>query len=170
MVVISKLRHILSLIVSLSVLWLIVTILLKLSLEQNDGHLVYALDDPYIHMAIAKNFAKYGNWGVTKYEFSSSSSSLLWTLLLSFLFFIFGIDDRIPFILNVIFATFTIILIYMKLKDKASNLFTIFILLAIIIFTPLPPPYIYWYGTHTTYTYYCFFLIYGYSVISRGKE
>ncbi len=39
------------------ILWCTVLLLLILSVRQNQGHLVYALDDPYIHMAIAKNFA-----------------------------------------------------------------------------------------------------------------
>ena len=39
-------------------------------------HMEYALDDPYIHMAVAKHFVDHGVWGMTPFEFSSSSSSL----------------------------------------------------------------------------------------------
>jgi hypothetical protein len=42
----------------------------------NGGSFTYALDDAYIHLAMAKNFPL-GVWGTTRYEFSSSSSSLL---------------------------------------------------------------------------------------------
>lgn len=39
------------------ILWAVMAIQLRQSLALNDGHLVYALDDPYIHMAMAKNLA-----------------------------------------------------------------------------------------------------------------
>jgi hypothetical protein len=72
-----------SLIASIGILWIIVATILVLSIIRNQGHVVYALDDAYIHMAIAKNFAQHGVWGITQYGFTSSSSSLLYTLLLS---------------------------------------------------------------------------------------
>lgn len=94
------------------ILWITMSALLVVSMKQNQGHLVYALDDPDIHMAMAKNFAQHGVWGISRYEFSSSSSSLLWTLLLSAIYFILGANESSPFILNVIFAT-AIIFLYM---------------------------------------------------------
>lgn len=48
---------------------------------RNDRHLVYTLDDTYIHLAMARSIATRGVFGVTPYEFSSSTSSVLWTLL-----------------------------------------------------------------------------------------
>lgn len=71
-----------------------------ISCRQNQGHLVYALDDAYIHMAMAKNFSLRGVWGVTRYEFTSSSSSLLWTLLLALDYRIFGVNEISPLLLN----------------------------------------------------------------------
>lgn len=71
-------------------------------LQRNGGHFVYTLDDPYIHMAIADNFANHGVWGVTKYEFSSSSSSLLWTLLIAGIYRFAGANDVAPFVLNML--------------------------------------------------------------------
>lgn len=46
-------------------------------------HFVYPLDDTYIGMAMAKNLALHGVWGVTRYGFTSSDSSLLLPLLLA---------------------------------------------------------------------------------------
>lgn len=60
------------LIASIIIFLAIVSALLVLSIEKNEGHIVYALDDPYIHMAMAKNFAEHGVWGVTKYGFTQA--------------------------------------------------------------------------------------------------
>ncbi|MCX6779261.1 MAG: hypothetical protein NTU97_03450 [Candidatus Magasanikbacteria bacterium] len=110
-----------------------------MSISQNQGHLIYALDDSYIHMSMAKNFAQYGIWGVDRYGFSSSSSSLLWTLLLSLIYFLFGANEITPFILNFIFGTSLVLGIYFILKKHLSHSLSLFfILLSIIFFTPLP--------------------------------
>ncbi|MCR4400347.1 MAG: hypothetical protein NUV35_05650, partial [Syntrophomonadaceae bacterium] len=71
---------------------------------RENGMLVYALDDAYIHMAVAKNLILHHVWGVTAGHFSSSTSSLLWPSLLAALFAIFGINDSIPLVLNAILA------------------------------------------------------------------
>lgn len=47
----------------------------------NGGHFTYALDDPYIHLALAENLA-HGHYGINPVQFSSPSSSVLWPLLL----------------------------------------------------------------------------------------
>jgi hypothetical protein len=71
---------------ALSVFWVTIAFLLVVSLKLNHCHFIYGLDDAYIHMSIAKNFALYVVWGVTKYAFTSSS--LLWNLLLSFIYYV----------------------------------------------------------------------------------
>ena len=55
---------------------------LRVALRLTGGRFIYALDDAYIHMAVARTFALHGIWGCTPFHFSSSSSSLLWTFLL----------------------------------------------------------------------------------------
>jgi hypothetical protein len=50
-------------------------------LALNDGMLVYSLDDPYIHLALAENIAR-GHYGINFAEPSAPSSSILWPLLL----------------------------------------------------------------------------------------
>jgi hypothetical protein len=126
-------------ILAIAVLWITVAVLLGVCIERNQGHITYALDDPYIHMAIAKNFSQHGVWGVTKYGFSSSSSSLLWTLLLSFYYLLFGISETAPLIMNLVLATFMVFLVYIILKRSTlPPLYIFLILLSMIFLTPIP--------------------------------
>lgn len=71
---------------------------------KTEGHYTYLLDDAYIHLAIAKNFALYDVWGMTKYQFSSTSSSPLFTYILSLLITLLGNNDQIPLYFNIIFS------------------------------------------------------------------
>lgn len=48
----------------------------------NSGLLVYTLDDPYIHLALAENI-KQGHYGINIGEFSAPSSSALWPFILA---------------------------------------------------------------------------------------
>ena len=77
---------------------------LRAAMRGTDGHLIYSLDDAYIHMAVAKNLAQHGLWGCTPFHFSSSSSSLLWTLVLGAAYRAFGVHDATPLVLNVALA------------------------------------------------------------------
>lgn len=74
------------------------------SVSKTDDHYIYPIDDAYIHLAIAKNFALYDVWGITKYQFSSTSSSPLFTFILSILIKVFGDNDQIPLYFNVFFT------------------------------------------------------------------
>ena len=69
-----------------------------------DGELVYSLDDTYIHMALAKHLVVDGVWGVTAYEPSTSSSSIVWPLVLAAA--MWGVGDHliIPLALNLLLA------------------------------------------------------------------
>jgi hypothetical protein len=127
------------LLASLLVLYGTVALLLAISIQENKGYLLYALDDPYIHMAIAKNFVEHHVWGVTRYEFSSCISSIIWPLLISLTYASFGISQAVPLILNLFFAGVVLILAYAILRHYDSpSAYTFLVLLAIIFFTPLP--------------------------------
>ena len=77
---------------------------------QGEGRLIYPLDDTYIHMGMAKNLATHGVWGVTRYHFSSSSSSPLWTLTLGAAYAVTGVHHVTPLVLNVLFAILLLVL------------------------------------------------------------
>ncbi len=118
---------------------LLVWIVLNVSLSANRGNLVYALDDPYIHMAMAKNFSQFGIWGVTRYEYTSASSSPLWTLLISLTYYLAGVNPLAPLIWNVLFALLILaaahgILCWYKLGPAVRFC----VLLGIILLVPLP--------------------------------
>jgi len=70
------------------------------NLSGND--FVYPLDDAYIHLTIARNFAENGFWGVNADSFDSASSSILYTLILSLLIKLFGDNVYYPMIINII--------------------------------------------------------------------
>ncbi len=107
--------------------------------QDNDGTLVYSLDDAYIHMAIAKNIAQHGLWGCTPFHFSSSSSSLLWTALLGVAYFLTGVRDSTPLILNSVFALLTLAIADRYLaRWGASAGLRATALLALVIAGPLP--------------------------------
>jgi hypothetical protein len=88
-------------------------------LDANDGHLIYALDDTYIHMAIARNFAEHGVFGVTPHGFTSNTSSPLWTLLLAAVYAVFGPNEWAPLALNVLFAVATLAVVSQWFHENA---------------------------------------------------
>ena len=124
---------------ALFVLWGSILILLLISLIRSGWHFSYVLDDAFIHMAIAKNIAENGTWGVNPGSFASASSSMGYTLFLALFFYIFGANIYIPFIIGFISVTFIIILMYilfLKLQLSERNLFIL--LVCVIVFVPLP--------------------------------
>src|SRR5690606_34105077 len=111
----------------------------KTSIVQNDGNFVYPLDDAYIHMAMAKNLAFEGQWGVTRHEFSSASSSILYTLLNALTFKLFGITEYGPLLLNM-GAGFLIFFALWKIfgQERINFLAVLIFCLLAIFLTPLP--------------------------------
>lgn len=97
-----------------------VAIPLFLSLQENDGHFLYTLDDPYIHLALSKNIVS-GHYGINSTENTAPSSSILWPFLL-IPFVLFSNGYLAPFILNTVFALLTLYLLH---KYFDNNLFTI---------------------------------------------
>jgi len=80
----------------------------------NSGHLVYTLDDAYIHLSLAENIAR-GHYGVNLGESSSPSSSILWPFLLA-PFAGSAMGTVAPLILNVLASLGTVFLFW-KIVD-----------------------------------------------------
>ena len=112
-------------------------LLLRAALVHTGGRLVYALDDAYIHMAVARSLAREGVWGVTPYAFTSSTSSLAWPLLLALADLAVGVREATPLVLNLVFAAVCIILADRLLRGAPLGLRAV-ALIAFVFFTPLP--------------------------------
>lgn len=93
-----------SLLITAGVFFGMCVIYILIMLSQTEHNFTYILDDAYIHLAMAKNFSLHGVWGVTEYDFSSSSSSPVFTFVLSGLITVFGNQQLIPLVFNLICA------------------------------------------------------------------
>ncbi len=83
------------------VLYLSLAAFLFLSIKhRNSGHFLYALDDPYIHLALSENIA-HGHYGINPGEPASPSSSVLWPFLLA-AFARFSWQPYVPLALNLL--------------------------------------------------------------------
>lgn len=100
------------------------------------GHrYIYPLDDVYIHLALARNFAEYGVWSINTSGFDSASSSILYTLLLSFLIKVFGDWEFYPLLINVFFGYLTIYAVYRYFRDFYGKRELIWALVLLLPFT-----------------------------------
>lgn len=108
-------------------------------MRTNDGRLVYTLDDAYIHTAMARNLAEHGVYGVTRHAYGATSSSLGWTLLLAGVFALGATSLAVPLVLNVVFATATLIAVGAVLSCwKAGVAWTAAAVFGILLLVPLP--------------------------------
>ena len=111
----------LSLLSGLSFVAVIVAAIEYVSLKKTGGHFCYPLDDTFIHMAVAKNIVLHGNWGITPAGFVSTSSSPLFTIVLSLFFKLFSINVIMPFLISSI-GTLLILLAIQQELNKYSSL------------------------------------------------
>ncbi len=106
---------------------------------RENGHLVFALDDPYIQMAMAKNFVLHGVWGITRFGFTSASSSPLWTFFIAVTYLLFGVSETSPFYLSLLCSVLMLGVAYSVLRwYKLSPKLILWALLVLVFFTPLP--------------------------------
>lgn len=120
-------------------LWLAVAVLVGLSPARTDRHLVYPLDDTYIAMAMAKNVARHGVWGVTRYEFASSLSSILWPIVIAATYRITGTNEVAPLAWNLLWASLVVGLCGVQSEARGLRPLPLFLaLLGMVFLTPLP--------------------------------
>jgi hypothetical protein len=110
------------------------------TVQKCNGSLTFALDDAYIHLAIAKNVALHGNWGISADRFSTASSSLGWTAATSAAFWIFGVHESVLWAFNVLAAGLALLVSWsiLSLRKPSTGLMTC-TLVGLILATPMVP-------------------------------
>ncbi len=125
-----------SLIISTIFILIIHLIVFIIDIKRN-GSFVYALDDPYIHLAMAKNLYYKHMLSVDGIHYASASSSILWMLILV-PFMSLGINKAlyVPFILNMIFQILTIMAIYYYFKKLFNFIPSLLSMILLILIAP----------------------------------
>lgn len=93
-----------------------ISLLLLSVLAINGGTLTYTLDDPYIHIDLARQIFR-GHYGINPDEFSAPSSSVLWPFILAPFTPLGTVQLWVPLVLNVIFSYLTFSLLSQRLQD-----------------------------------------------------
>jgi hypothetical protein len=125
--------------VVLAVYWITVAALVGYSVRLNHGYFNYPLDDTYIHMSMAKNAVLHGVWGVTSEQFSSTTSSPLWTALLAAIYWIAGVGILAPLVLNLVFGSLIVVVAFRLLRRIGSEpAWTAVVLLALVFLSAMP--------------------------------
>lgn len=107
--------------ISAGIFLLVVVALLEyVTLKKTNGVFCYPLDDTFIHMAVAKNSALYGNWGVSANEWVSTSSAPFFTGLLTLTYSLFGISVYTPLLLALAGAFFIIAAMQYELNKHSA--------------------------------------------------
>ena len=102
--------------ITLLLFWLPVALLLLAVLAINGSTLMYTLDDPYIHIDLAKQIFS-GHYGINPNEYSAPSSSILWPLLLAPFTPLGQLMLWVPLLLNIGFSYMTFSLLHRLLPD-----------------------------------------------------
>jgi hypothetical protein len=100
-------------------------------MKKTGGVFCYPLDDTFIHLAVAKNMALHGNWGINSTEWVSSSSSPLFTGLLAVLFKMFSVHLLIPFMVSCA-GTVLMVMAMQQELNKYSNLSSFYQILCMV--------------------------------------
>jgi len=102
------------------------------------GHFIYPLDDSYIQMAIARNFAQHGVWGVTRHAFGPASSSPLWTILLAIGFKLGGVKELLPLIMSAVAGVLVLIAVdWIARRERLAVWANAVLLLLVAVGAPL---------------------------------
>jgi hypothetical protein len=128
------------LLVGLGLLFALGLCFLLTGMGHTGGMLIYPLDDPYIHMALARHLVQDGVFGFTSDSFSNACSSPAWVMLLALGYFLLGVNDWLPLLLNVLFATLLVVRAYQIILAHSglSKGATALSLAALVLLPPLP--------------------------------
>ena len=119
-------------------LYTLITAVLLIASWYAAGHrFAYPLDDSYIGMAMAKNFALHHVWGVSPWAFSSSDSSLLFPLLIAGTYTFTGVNQVTPLLLSWVFGLLALFAAADILASFLSRTWQTVTLVALVLFTPL---------------------------------
>lgn len=106
--------------VTLLLFFIPVTLLVLAVLAINGGTLMYTLDDPYIHIDLAKRIFS-GHYGINPNEYSAPSSSILWPFLLAPFTPLGQLMLWVPLLLNIGFSYLTFSLFNRVLQDVSPG-------------------------------------------------
>ncbi len=103
----------------------------------NENHLVYGLDDAYIHMSIARNFAEHGVWGITPYAYSSTTSSPLWTLMIAAVYVFSGVNEWVPLLLNILMGILVLLAAnHLLIHFRVAAIYRLIVLITLVVLVP----------------------------------
>ncbi len=111
-------------------------------LARNDGRFVYCVDDAYIHLALAKNLALHGVYGVRPDEFAGASSSLAWPWMLALVGRLFGSAELAPLVFGLVAAVALAWLVFAVVREaspRASARGAVAASLAVLFLVPVVP-------------------------------
>lgn len=117
-----------------------VTLMYKAALRHTAGVISYPVDDAFIHLALAKQIAESGVYGVAPHEFSAASSSIGWPLVLAFAIEVAGAKAWLPLALNAVFAVlllFSVDRAVVRIAPAAGLIARTLVCLAVMILTPM---------------------------------
>src|ERR1700722_5098827 len=78
-------------------------------LIQTHGTIAYPLDDAFFNLTLAKNLAFDHVWRLTKYSFSSVSTSLLYPGVLAVIYLVSGASLFVPLLVNIVAAVWFLV-------------------------------------------------------------
>lgn len=126
--------------VSSLVLFVHAGLMYKAALRHTAGAISYPVDDTFIHLALAKQIALSGVYGVTPHEFAAASSSIGWPLVLALSIKIAGAKAWLPLLLNAAFAVALLSAVNVavrRLAPETSTLTRTLVCLGVMAFTPM---------------------------------
>ncbi|WP_110513787.1 hypothetical protein [Herpetosiphon llansteffanensis] len=107
----------------------------------NDGKIIYNLDDPYIHLSLARNIA-HGHYGINLIEPAAPSSSILWPFILA-IFARLPLFEYVPLLLNIGFGVGILYVIHKTInlifQDRLSPGAKAFLISVLGIFASISP-------------------------------